>query len=88
MNEIDGKIQLYQTLFLLCISLAVIFLILTIILFFKMKIFHTVEYLTGRSKKREIEQLEQGEKKAGNNLQGEFQILQEILLLPTEEMMK
>ena len=88
MNDIDRKIRLYQTLFFLCVIFAVLFLALTIILFFKMKISDTVGYLTGKSKKREIEQLEQGAGNTGSNLHGKFQILQEILLLPTEEVIK
>ena len=85
MNDINGKIRLYQICFSVCVILAFLFLVITVVLYFKLKIFLTAGYLTGRSKKREIEQLEQGIKKKEENFHGKFVITREIMLLHTEE---
>lgn len=62
MDYVTYQIELYHRWFLVCLILAVIFLMVTLFLFIKMDIKEVVGYLTGRQEKREIARLKQDEK--------------------------
>lgn len=83
MSDVSVRIELYQTLFVGCLILAMLFLLLTVLLFFRLHIMETIGYLTGRNEKRAIQLMQQSKKKKE---QGKFVIVQEIILLHTNEM--
>lgn len=85
MNNVSAQIQRYHMLILVCFILALLFLAIACFLFFKLNILTTVEYLTGRSEKREIKELERNVNKFESGVNGKFVIIQEIMLLHTDE---
>lgn len=86
MNDLNVRIDRYQMLFIGCLILAAICLVIAYFLFFKLNISGIVGYLTGRSEKREIKELERNANKSENRGNGKFVIVQEIMLLHTDEM--
>lgn len=58
MNDISGKISLYHNLFQICLILAIVCLVTAVIVFFVLDIRSTIGYLTGRSAKKKIKELE------------------------------
>ena len=83
MNDVNMKIELYQILFTGCLILAMLFLMITILLFFRFHMMETIGYLTGKNEKKAIQLMRQGSKEKE---QGKFVIVQEIMLLHTNEM--
>lgn len=59
MQELEKMVALYHTLRTVCLILGMIFLGLTIFLFFKFKIKSILDIKTGRSQKKTIEKMEQ-----------------------------
>lgn len=58
MNDVIQQINLYNNLFKVCLVLALIFLVVAVTVFFMLDIKSTIGYLTGRSAKKQIKELE------------------------------
>ena len=58
MNDVIEQINLYHTLFQICLVFALIFLIVSVTVFFMLDIKFTIGYLTGRRAKKQIKELE------------------------------
>lgn len=71
MEDIAGKITLYHNLFLVFFVLFLVFLALTIALFFLLHIPEVLGYLTGRRAKKQIQQLEEENAASGRLIHGE-----------------
>ena len=65
MEDAASKIQTYQTLFWICLSLAILCAVIAIALFFVLKIHEVFGYLTGRKAKRQILALEESSAGSG-----------------------
>lgn len=65
MQETEQIISLYHTGFMICLGLAVIFTILSIIFFFKFDIRKVFDFRTGRGERRIIRQMEEENAKTG-----------------------
>ncbi len=65
MADVTAKIELYHRLFLVCLGLAILCLVLAIVLFFVLDIRTVLGYLTGRSAKKKIRELEADNAKSG-----------------------
>lgn len=85
MNDISRKISLYQNLYLVCLVLALIFLLTAIALFFLLDIRSTFGYLTGQDAKKKIKELETAAIMFGGGAGGKFVVVREIMLIHTEE---
>lgn len=82
MNE---NILLYERLFWVCLLFSVVCLMIALYVFWKFHILSTLGYLTGRNEKKKIKELEQTIKHFDVRTSGRFTIIQEIMLLHTEE---
>lgn len=65
MEDVTSKISLYHNLFIGCLILSIVCLIVAIVLFFVLDIRHVLGYLTGRSAKKQIQELEQNNAASG-----------------------
>ncbi|MCD8195645.1 MAG: hypothetical protein LUE24_00490 [Lachnospiraceae bacterium] len=65
MADVTARIELYHRLFLVCLGLAILCLVLAIVLFFVLDIRTVLGYLTGRSAKKKIRELEADNAKSG-----------------------
>jgi hypothetical protein len=65
MEDAASKIQTYQTLFWICLALAVLCAVIAVTLFFVLKIHEVFGYLTGRKAKRQILALEESSAGSG-----------------------
>ena len=65
MSQAENLISLYQTGFKICAVLAVLFLILTVVLFFKFHIRNTIASRTGRARRKTIEQMREANERTG-----------------------
>ena len=59
MNDVAARISLYHTLFQVCLILSLIFLVVSITVFFMLDIKSTIGYLTGRRARKQIKALEE-----------------------------
>ncbi len=65
MNDIAQKITLYHNIFQICLILSIICLVIAIVLFFVLDIKTVIGYLTGRSAKKKIKELEESNAASG-----------------------
>lgn len=65
MNDVIGRISLYHNLFQICLILSIIFLVVAVNVFFMLDIRFTLGYLTGRSAKKQIKELEEANAASG-----------------------
>lgn len=65
MQETEQLIALYHTGFIICLILTILFAVLSIFLFFKLKIRYVFDFLTGRGEKRTIKQMEEENAQTG-----------------------
>lgn len=65
MQELEQTINLYHTAYLVCLVLAVIFLAITVFLFFKLEILKIFDWKTGRDRKRSIQKMEEMNDRTG-----------------------
>lgn len=59
MQEVEKTIEIYQTAFTVCLVLGIVFLLITIFLFFKFNIRKIIDMKTGRGAKRTIQKMEE-----------------------------
>ena len=52
MNEAENLIRIYRTCFMACLVLAIIFLVLTAVIFFRFRILQVIANRTGRAQKK------------------------------------
>lgn len=57
MDQIMSRISLYHNLYLICLGATLLFLIISIVLFFYLDVRGCIGFLTGRQARREIERL-------------------------------
>ena len=65
MGETEQMISLYHTGFMICLVLTILFIALSVFLFFKLKIRNVFNILTGRAEKRSIRMMEEENAKTG-----------------------
>lgn len=65
MGDTEQLIGLYHTGFMICLALTILFIALSIFLFFKLKIRDVFNILTGRAQKRSIRMMEEENAKTG-----------------------
>lgn len=65
MQELEQTINLYHTACLVCLVLAIVFLAITVFLFFKLEILKIFNWKTGRDKKRSIQKMEEMNDRTG-----------------------
>lgn len=70
MEQAAEKIQLYHHLFLICLALALLCLLLSLALFFLLKIGQVLGYLTGFQRKRVIRRMEEQRSKPQKEREG------------------
>lgn len=84
----NNNISMYQMLFLLCLSLSILFLGMALYIFIKQNIPATLGYLTGRNERKMVREMEQISKHTDHYTNRKFRIIKEIVLLPTEELIE
>ena len=72
MQQTEQIIALLHIGFIVCICLAVLFAVLSIVLFFKLRIRDVFDFLTGRAQKRTIRQMEEVNAQTGKLRQDTF----------------
>lgn len=60
MQRLESQINMYHTIFIICLVLFVLFLLIDIILFIKLDILKVIGFLTGKTAKRTIEEMKAG----------------------------
>ena len=65
MNEAENLIRIYRTCFMACLVLAIIFLVLTAVIFFRFRILQVIANRTGRAQKKGIEQMREENQRTG-----------------------
>lgn len=65
MRDTEQLIAVYHTGFIICLCLAILFLVLSIFIFFKFRIRGVFNFLTGRTQKRTIKQMEEDNAQTG-----------------------
>lgn len=65
MNEAENLIRIYRTCFTACLVLAIIFLVLTAVIFFRFRILRVIANRTGRAQKKGIEQMREENQRTG-----------------------
>lgn len=60
MDYITGRIELFHSLYLICLICMLIFLIAAIFLFFRLDMLEVIGFFTGRQEKRGIQKIQQG----------------------------
>ncbi len=65
MSQAENLISFYQMGFKVCIGLAVLFLVLTVVLFFRFNIRGTIANRSGRARKKTIEQMREANERTG-----------------------
>lgn len=82
------NISVYQVLILFCLSLSILCLGTAIYVFIKQNIPATLGYLTGSSERKMIREMEQKSKQSDRCANRTFKVIQEIVLIPTEELIE
>lgn len=59
MQELERMINIYHTAYIVCLVFAIVFLVLTVFLFFKFDIRKIIDIKTGRGAKRSIQKMEE-----------------------------
>lgn len=65
MQQSEQLINIFHVGFIICLCLAVVFAIVSIILFFRLRIRDVFDFLTGRAQKRSVKQMEEENAKTG-----------------------
>ena len=84
----NTNVSVYQMFFLFCVSLSILFFGMAFYIFVKQNIPATLGYLTGRNERKKLREMEQTSKHADHCANRKFKIIQEIVLLPTEELIE
>lgn len=84
----NTNISVYQILFLICLSLSFLCFGTALYVFVKVNISATLGYLTGRTERKRIREIEQNSKHSEHYANRKFKIVQEIVLIPTEELIE
>ena len=59
MNQAENLIKIYETGFQICLVLAILFLAVTAVLFWRFRILHMIRNRTGRAQRKAIEQMKE-----------------------------
>ena len=65
MNQAENLIKIYETGFQICLVLAILFLAVTAVLFWRFRILHMIRNRTGRAQRKAIEQMKEANEKTG-----------------------
>lgn len=65
MNEAEHLIRIYRTGFIACLILAIVFFVLTAVIFFRFRIRKVIANRTGRAQKKGIEQMREENQRTG-----------------------
>lgn len=65
MQQNEQLINIYHMGFVICLCLAIVFAIVSVILFFRLRIRDVFDFLTGRAQKRSVKQMEEENAKTG-----------------------
>lgn len=60
MKRLENQINMYHTIFIICIVLFILFLLVDIVLFIKLDILKVIGFLTGKTAKKTIEEMKAG----------------------------
>lgn len=82
MQQSEQLINFFHVGFIICLCLAVIFAIVSIILFFQLRIREVFDFLTGRAQKRTVKQMEEENAKTGKLRQNFYSDLKSSDLYP------